>query len=151
LTFSNYKKMKINKFIYALICFALISCNGTDNSLDKNITNYIEKHSGEELSNDQYYFLLNTNSCHACNDVIVKFLNQYTSEQPIKLILKGNSKREIEFNLPINKNSNLIVYYDLTNSKTNLKMPILINPMAQELTINEITIYNYKKILSKIK
>ena len=123
--------MKINECVYALICF--------------------EKHSGEELSKNQYYFLLNTNSCHACNEVIVKFLNQYKSKKPIKLILKGNTKREIGFHLPLNEHSNLIVYYDLTNTKINFKMPILINPKAQELKINEINISNYKRILSNIK
>lgn len=141
--------MKINRSICVVVCLILFSCGPDD--LEKQVTRYIEEHSGEMIAENQYYFLLNTNSCRACNEVIIKFLNQYESKKPMNLILKANTNRELKAKFSINDRQNLHMDYDLTRSKTNLKMPILINSRSQILEINEINIYNYKKILSKIK
>jgi len=142
--------MGINKSVIILFCLLFLACNKTQ-ELEEKITSYIEKHSNNNISENQYYVLLNTNSCYPCNEVIVKYLNELESVNAFNLILKGNSKKEIQGYFPLDENLNFKVNFDLSKSKTNFKMPILIISKANSLEIYEININNYSAVLSKIE
>ena len=141
--------MKINNVVQVLICVVLLSCNSSSKIDD--VKQYLDLRTSVKLSENQYYFLLNTNSCSSCNDVIMKFINQLDDSTPINLILKGNSKRDIKSILPFNKNSNFDINFDTSKRKTKLKMPILIISKNKSLEIYEINTKNYSSILSKIE
>ena len=118
-------KMRINKFATILLCLLFLACNESQ-ELEEKIASYIEKHSSTNISENQYYFLLNTNSCNPCNEVIVKYLNEIESVNAFNLILKGNSKKEIQGYFPFDENINFRINFGLSKSKTNFKMPIFI-------------------------